>query len=406
MTDILQTNKIPEDTFSIPSPQIPVIPAEEIKKPEDSPAVELTSILANIQKAHRADNKKLEDELYFKAQELFKSFTNQDLLERAEMASKDEIISEGSKFFSKEELTSKEKFDKESEEFRFTQQHSAVQKSWELISDDERKSFLNDINNFIAAIEKKIEELKKDGFSLSKEIFYNLTSNGYMLLNVKKSIWDGKILIPVMMGPGAYKFKRMSIRDFEDFLVMSQKLFDSILYQAITEKIRKDVLYSEKRWNERITRKIKEILTAVAKNIKDQELKEEEKLEIRKKLEEKIKTKIKEEVEAEERASLEKLSNIGEVGALERLRDFERLEKKTDKNIEKDLKKIEKSLQKDIKQRTIEEKRITNIIKKQLEKGKISKKRISHLKNITEKSNIENNSENILINDISKENPQ
>lgn len=363
--------------------QIPHGPGEDINNLEDNPIKELESILNGIKDAHLAENEKMEKELYTKAQNIFKSFTGQDLIERAETAAKNEILAEGSKIFSREELQSKIKFTKESEEFRFVQQNSAVQKSWEIISDDEKKMFLNDINNFISAIEKKIEELKKDGFSLSKEIFYNLTSNGYMLLNVKKSIWDGKILIPVMMGPGAYKFKRISLRDFEDFLLMSQKLFDSVVEQAINEKIRKDVLYSEKRWNERKTRIIKEILNAVVKNIKEQELKEDEKAEIRKKLEEKIKTKIQEEVEAEERASLEKISNIGEVGALERLREFERLEKKTDKNIEKDLQKIEKSLKKDIEQRTAEEKRITNIMRKQQEKGKISKKRIGYMKKIT-----------------------
>ncbi|MEI7424643.1 MAG: hypothetical protein WCK10_00795 [Candidatus Staskawiczbacteria bacterium] len=376
--NILNANNNPN---ILEAPQSPQPTQTEIE--ETSPTKELENILTKIDKASKAENKKLEDSLYIKAQELFKNFTGQDLIERAELAAKEEVKIEGSKIYSKDELLSKIKFDKEAEEFRFTQQNNSVQKSWQMLSDEERKLFLNDINNFISAIEKKIEELKKDGFSFSKEIFYNLTANGYMLLNLKKSIWDGKILIPVMMGPGAYKFKRISIRDFEDFLIMSQKLFDSILDQAITEKIRKDISHSAKRWDERKIRKVKEILKAVSKNIKDQELKEEEKIAIRKKLEEQIKTKIKSEVEAEERASLEKLSNIGEVGALERLRDFEKLEKKTDKNIERDIQKIEKSLKKDIEQRTEEEKKIATIMKKQMEKGKISKKRISYLKKVT-----------------------
>ena len=42
---------------------------------------------------------------------------------------------------------------------------------------------------------------------------------------------------------------------------------------------------------------------------------------------------IKKEVEIEERQALEKLSNIGEVGVLERMKEFENLEKKIKKNI-------------------------------------------------------------------------
>jgi len=68
-------------------------------------------------------------------------------------------------------------------------------------------------------------------------------------------------------------------------------------------------------------------------------------MEIRRRLEDQIKTKIQKEVEAEERASLESFP-ISEKSARWNIEDFEKLEKKTDKNIERDIQKIEKSLKK------------------------------------------------------------
>jgi hypothetical protein len=175
----------------------------------------------------------------------------------------------------------------------------------------------------------------------------------------------------------------MSVREFETSLLMMQKLLNLIAEQASFNKIEKDLYHIKRRWERRKIRKTKEILKAVIRTIRSEKIQEEEKKEIRKRLEEKIRGKIQKEVEAEERASLEKLSNIGEVGALERLKEFEQLEKKTDKNIRKGILDIQKSLEKDIQERTLEEKKISDIMKKQLEKGKISKKRSAYLSKIT-----------------------
>jgi len=358
------------------------IPKKDLLKPEDS-AERLEIILKNIDEAHIKENKTLETSLYKEAQDLFRAFTGEDIMEKAEAAAKKEVESEGSKMVAKKDFLSQEKLNKEIEAFKFKQQTFAVEKGWQLISEEERKQYLGDINNFISAIEKKIEELKKNGFDISKEIFYNMVANGYMFLDLKKSFFRGKMLIPVLLGTGAYKFKTMSIKEFENSAVMMQGLFDLIAKQAVEDRLNKELLYAKRRWQKRKMRNMREILNAATKTIKSEEIQEAEKMEIRKRLEEQIRTKIQKEVEAEERESLKKLSNIGEIEVLERLRDFEKLEKKTDKNIKKDVQKIEKSLEKDIRERTEEEKKIGGIMKKQIEKGKISKKRIAYLNKVT-----------------------
>jgi len=343
----------------------------------------LEIILKDIGEANAKGNVVLEASLYKEAQDLFKEFTGQDLMEKAHAAAAEEITSEGTRISDKKDFLSEKNLNKEIESFKFKQQIFAAEKGWQSLSEEEKKQYLGDKNNFTTAIEKKIEELKKSGFDVSKELFYNMTANGYMFLNIKKSIWNGKIKIPVLLGPGAYRYETMSVKEFEASMVMMQKLFDLIAKQAAKDKLEKELLHARRRWRKRKMRKVREILKAVTGAIKAGEIQEAEKKEIRKRLEEKIRTKIQKEVEAEERAALEKLSNIGEVGVLERLKDFEQLEKKTDKNIKKEILNIEKSLEKDIEERTEEEKKISDIMKKQLEKGRISKKRGAYLSKIT-----------------------
>ncbi len=355
------------------------VPQKGVVIEPDNPADRLGDILRGINEAHLKENSAMELSLYKEAEELFKTFTGQDLMEKAVAAAQEEVESEGSKMVSKQAYFSDENFKKEVEAFKFKQQTLAVEKGWQKLSETEKKLYLNDINNFISAIEKKIEELKKNGFGISKEIFYNVTANGYMLLNMKKSFFRGRILVPVLIGDGAYKFETLSLKEFENSVAMMQSLFDLTAKQAVEDKLSKESLYAKRRWHKRKMRKVREILKAVSKTLKEEEIQEEEKKEIRKRLELKIRGKIQKEVEAEERASLEKLSNIGEVGVLERLKGFEQLEKKTDKNIKKEIEKMGKSLEKDIQERTKDEEKIDVILKKQMEKGRISKKRMTYL---------------------------
>lgn len=363
--------------------QINQIPQKNIAETEN-PGQRLEDILKEINEAHTKENKTLENSLYREAQDLFKAFTGQDLFEKARAAAVEEIESEGSKMTPKKDSFSEENLKKEIDGFKFKQQASTIQKSWLLLSDAEKKQYLNDTGLFISAIEKKIRELSKAGIDISKEVFCNLMANGYMLVNYKRSIFTGKILIPVLLGAGAYKYKATSIKEFGDFATMMQSLSDLIARQAVEDELNKKLFYTKKRWHKRKMRKIREIIKAAAKTMESQQLQEAERAEIRKRLEEQIKEKIQKEVEAEERASLEKLSNIGEVGVLERLQEFEHLEKKTDRNIKKEIEKIEKGLEKDIQERTADEKKISNIMKKQMEKGRISKKRTSYLSKVVE----------------------
>jgi len=372
-------NIIPQKSEPAPAAQ----PAGQSPADSEDPAECLESILGKINEAHVKENVVVEASLYKEAEDLFKEFTGQNLTEKVKTAAMEEVEDEGAEVFSENDSGSKENIDKEIEAFKFKQQAFATKKSWQILSEEEKKQHLNDINNFTVAAEKKIGELQKNGFDVSKELFFNMVSNGYMFLNIKKSIWSRKIKIPVLLGGGAYKYETMSIGEFETSLLMMQKLLNLIAEQASFNKIEKDLYHIKRRWERRKIRKTKEILKAVIRTIRSEKIQEEEKKEIRKRLEEKIRGKIQKEVEAEERASLEKLSNIGEVGALERLKEFEQLEKKTDKNIRKGILDIQKSLEKDIQERTLEEKKISDIIKKQLEKGKVSKKRSAYLSKIT-----------------------
>ena len=360
------------------------VPLPHKDSTQENPGDRLEAILKDIKEAHNKQNSALELSLYKEAEDLFKKFTGQDLIKKAEDAAHEEIESEGSKMVSKEKILSDESFKKEIDAFKFKQQTYAAQKSWQLLSTDEKKQYLNDISNFISAIEKKIEELKKSGFSMSKEIFYNLTANGYMILNTRKSFFTGKMLVPVLLGDGAYKDKTMSLKEFENLVTMMQALFDLIAKQAVQDRLNRELLAAQKRWQKRKMRKVRDIIKAAAKTMKEEKIQDAERAEIKKRLEAQIKEKIQNEVETEERQALEKISNIGEVGVLERLKDFEHSEKMTDKNIKKEIEKMGKSLEKDIKERTEDEKKITGIMKKRVEKGKISKKRITYLNKITD----------------------
>jgi len=64
------------------------------------------------------------------------------------------------------------------------------------------------------------------------------------------------------------------------------------------------------------------------------------------------------------------------VGVLEKLRDFEQLEKKTTKISEKEIGENRKGLEKDYTGRTEDEKKINNILKNNLKKVKFPKKEL------------------------------
>jgi phage FluMu protein gp41 len=360
--------------------QVEVPNKKEIIESE-GPAQRLEQIMGDMSEARKRRDYALEDSLLKQLSDLFKEYTGQDLMEKAISAAKEEVEFEGGKTTPKKDLLSEDSFKKEVEAFKLRQQTLSAKKAWEKLSVDEKNLYSNDIAFFVAALEKKAEELKKSGYVISKEVFCNMTANGYSLLNTKKNFW-GKIVLPVLIGDGAYRFEIMSSRDFTNMLAMMQDLSDLTATQAVADRFNKELLYGKRRWQRRKARKIKEIIASVTKTVKEEYLEESEKTKIKEQLGEKIKEKIIKEIELEERASLQRLAEIGEIGPLERLRDFEKLEEKTDRNIRQEIKKLEKGLTKDIEERNKEEKKITSLLKKQVKKGKILKKRKNYLNKV------------------------
>ena len=360
---------------------------ESIPVPEDKNSLihQLREALKGMRDASAQANRITEKTSYKQAQDLFTEITGEDLAKKADLAARDEIVSEGSKIISQNNALSEENFKKELGAFKFRQQNLATEKAWNSISDEEKKQYGGDINTFIAGIGKKCDEFKKHDFVISKEIFCNIIANGYMLLNSKERFFGGRIQIPVRLFSGAYKFKVMSVKDFADFIAIMQASFDLTAKQAVQDRLDKKLLYSENRFHKRKLRKARELIEDLIKQTELKQKPGEDRIKMIRTLEEEIRAKIQKQVENEEREALEKISEVGEVGVLRRIRDFEYSEKETAKNIKKDIKKLEKNLEKDIKDKGKNEKKIGGIINKQIKKRKISKRKSAYIRSISEK---------------------
>lgn len=351
----------------------------------ESPEERLSIILKGINEAIASQNKSKETVLYKNAQDLYKSMTGEDLIEKATAAAKAEIESEGIKTVQKGGAVAEEIFKKNMEDFKSRQQHSAAVKTWELITEEERKQFGEDINLFISQMGKRLQDIRKDGLAIPEEVFYNMLASGYMINNIKSNPFNGKIRIPILITHGNYKFKTISKKDFQDLAVIMQNFFYLTAKQALEDAQNKKMSGSKARWHKRKLRKARELLKALLEKIENDKKQGGEKSKMMQTLEEEIRTRIQKQVENEAREALENMTEIGEVGVLRRLKDFENLEKETDRNIKKDIKNVEERLERDIQDRAKEGKRISSIIKKQVKKGKIYRKRMNYMKKAEEK---------------------
>lgn len=360
---------------------------ESMPAPEDKNNLihQLKDALKGMLDASARANRTTENSFYKQAQSLFTTITGEDLAYKADLTARDEIVFEGYKILSKNNILSKENFEKELGFFKFRQQALAVERAWSLVSDEEKKQYGGDPNAFIARIEKKCDEFKKHGLDISKEIFCNIIANGYMLLDSKKKFLGGRIQIPVRLFSGAYKFRVFAIKDFADSVSMMQSSFDLTAQQTVQDKLNKKLLYSKNRFRKRKLRKARELIEDLIKQMDLKQKPNEDRMKIIKTLEEEIRTKIQKQVENEEREALEKITEVGEVGVLRRLKDFAYSERQTAKNIMKDIRKLEKNLEKDIKDKNKSEKKIGGIINKQIKKRKISKRKSSYIRTISKK---------------------
>lgn len=338
---------------------------------------QLRQILQEIQDARSKNNKKAENDSYAKAQEIFGQLTGKDLGQEAKAQALQEFSSEGFGMSQKAQVFSQANLERQIEIFRNQQQTFGLQKSWNMISPEEKKSYQDDISVFVSNVEKKRNDLERAGLSVSKEIFYNMIAGGYMFPDIKKGFLSGKIKIPVLLGEGAYKYKSFSRKEFDNLVETLQMFFNLIASQAAEEKISKKFINGKRRWNQRLKRKMRELLE-----------KEILKFESQKQEEQMTELKIENEVQRRlaERAKdyAQELEGIDQENAFKNLEKLEQATKESDKQIKKQLEKITKDLSQEIRQIGEDENKIKKIIKKQEEKNKALPKKAAYQKLIKE----------------------
>lgn len=360
-------------------PQVPA-PAKNQDLGFDKIKSQIENILKDIQQARAKGNRKVEDALYTEAQKFFKQMTGEDLIKKAKEESMKEFESEGFGTSPKGDVFSEDNFNKQLEIFRSQQQSFGLKKAWDMISPEEKRSYQDDISVFVSDIEKKRTDLSRGGLNVSKEVFYNMVAGGYMFAGIKKSLFSGKIKIPVLLGEGAYKYAALSQKEFDNLINTLQILFDLIARQAVEDKLNKKFLNGKRRWNQRLKRNMRELL-----------LNEINKIEDKKRNEEMIGLKIENEVQR--RMALrakdfaEELEGIKDENAFKNLEQLEHSNKQADKYIKKELEKITKNLSKEIKDIGQEETNIKKIIKKQEEKNTSLPKKAAYKKFIQENNN-------------------
>jgi len=326
-------------------------------RPDD----ELRSVLNDINDAISKKDKTLESSCYERAQNIFEKITGENLIEKAEKEARAEAEAEGSRSISLKDVFTEENLNYEIEKFKVKQRDFDMQRTWGFLSEEEKKKYDNDINLFFTEMENKLEKFGVLTGPVSREIFYNMMACGYMFSDLKKSIFDGRIKIPVFLGAGVYKFKAMSQRDFENWMAVLQNSFDLISRQAVENTLNKKIIKAKRGWQKRKSRKIKELLYRAI-----------DKIETEKRMEEKIRQKVQEQMELQQKKFEQEHSGIKEAEAIKKFKKFEDEEKKADKELKRELVKMEKRIDKDLKGADEDKKEADKLEKIHEKKEKIS----------------------------------
>ncbi len=211
---------------------------------------------------HLREKKQREAEksCYVMAEKPYTEVTGENLELAARKISQAEARREGKIVISKQDYLSEDNIKRTQEKIKHKEQFQALEPFWNMLSDNEKEGYSNDINKYTEAKRQNLEDIA--GLPLSKDAFSEMVKRGLNPEGIKKTGWFFK-KIKISFSDGR-PFVKMSKMEFGNWAKQLEIKVEESTKDAAKEELNRTVRKGEKRATDRRERHMREIMQLAA----------------------------------------------------------------------------------------------------------------------------------------------